>query len=202
MTAERDNVNASPETTHQSNWCDWLVENVGKPFYAGAVVQTVDSASNLANAVTRSHTFGKLERPELQPAANTTEEMVRTISSGIGSVVPYVVASKLAGSGMRSLGYHMNLSGTGARIMASDTAALMIGGALVDGSRDINPGETRLGNIGAGMIGMGVFGAGNNLVRNWSVAQRALIAYPMIGAFWSGSAACHVAGSQRAAPDL
>lgn len=183
MAAERDNATHKPEATKtQSNWCDWLVENVGKPLYAGAVVQTVDTASNLANGITQTQAFGKLERPEMRPAESQTEELVRTISGGIGSIVPYLAASKLAGAGLRSMGYHMNVSGATARFMASETTAMMLGGALVDGSRDLNAGETRLGNIGAGMVGMGVFGAGNNIVRDWSIAKRAFVAYPVIGA--------------------
>jgi predicted acylesterase/phospholipase RssA len=105
-------------------------------------------------------------------------------------MVPYVVASKLAGAGLRSVGAEMGLSGTAARIMASDTTAMMLGGALVDGSRELQKGETRFGNIGAGIVGMGVFGAGNSAVRDWSIAKRAFIAYPVIGAI--GAEAQHV----------
>ncbi len=168
------------KTAQHEGWTDWVAENVGKPMYNSGVVNTANVVANFVNGVTRHDLIGKLKPYELSAPDGMGESVTRTVAGGVAGVLPYAIAGKAANFGLRSLGG--NLTGTMARIAASETTGYVLGAGIVDGLRDVNPGETRLGNIGSGMVAFGILGAGNHMTRDWSVAQRMLVGYPVVGA--------------------
>ncbi|CAN5312425.1 hypothetical protein BH11CYA1_BH11CYA1_23760 [soil metagenome] len=100
--------------------------------------------------------------------------LVQTVSGGVGSLVPYVIAGKAAGSMMRSTGSHLAVEGFAAKALQSNSAASVVGAFAYDIVREVRPGESRLGNGLAGAAGFGVFEAGNLLASHSGLAGRLL----------------------------
>ncbi len=84
---------------------------------------------------------------------------VQSLSGAAGAIIPYVLAGKAMGSGMRALGGELGLQGGAARFMASESAAQIMGAGAYDFIKAPNQGETRLGNAVGTMAGFSVFEA-------------------------------------------
>lgn len=100
--------------------------------------------------------------------------LAQTVSGGLGSLVPYVIAGKAAGSALRATGSHLALEGVAAKAMQSSSTASVLGAFAYDTVREVRPGESRLGNGVAGAAGFGVFEAGNILASHSGLAGRLL----------------------------
>ncbi|HEY9788055.1 MAG TPA: HDIG domain-containing metalloprotein [Candidatus Obscuribacterales bacterium] len=142
-------------------------------------------AAPLVNAAVidpwNTYTVGsmKIERLQVSQDRGTAAWVAQTMSSGLGSIVPYVIAGKLAGGALRSTGSALNAQGKAALFFKSEKAAQIIGAAGYDALRAPQAGETRLGNAAGGAAGFGVFSYLNphtvalNLV--WKGVSRATI---------------------------
>ncbi|HEY9714324.1 MAG TPA: hypothetical protein V6C72_12715, partial [Chroococcales cyanobacterium] len=133
----------------------WLADNVIHPFVNGTgLVQIYDTLA------------GKAAEPENVPHAKTfsADWCVQSLSSAAGAILPLVVAGKLTGMGMQAIGSEMGLTGTAAKIMASDTAAQIAGAGLYTFAEKPLAGQTRLGNAVGTMAGFAAFSGGNALI--------------------------------------
>lgn len=119
--------------------------------------------------------IGKFEHMQVAPAEFLSAGwLVQTVSGGLGSLVPYVIAGKAAGSALRATGSHLAVEGFAARAMQSSSTASVLGAFAYDTVREVRPGESRLGNGLAGAAGFGVFEAGNMLASHSGLAGRFL----------------------------
>lgn len=152
---------------------NWIEGHVLNPFVNAIAVHPYNAAANVVNFVGRSEL---LDKKEDLPIAETTMLspgwFVQNVSSGLGMVVPYALAGKAAGHGMRNAAAKYELTGTAATLAKSEVAAQMTGAALLDFSRDTRPGETRLGNAAGGALAFYVFGKGNALTLTDSFMKR------------------------------
>ena len=119
--------------------------------------------------------IGKFEPMPVAPAEFLSAGwLAQTVSGGLGSLVPYVIAGKAAGSALRATGSHLALEGFAAKAMQSSSTASVLGAFAYDTVREVRPGESRLGNGVAGAAGFGVFEAGNMLASHSGLAGRLL----------------------------
>ncbi len=119
--------------------------------------------------------IGKFEHMQVAPAEFLSAGwLAQTVSGGLGSLVPYVIAGKAAGSALRATGSHLALEGVAAKVMQSSSTASVLGAFAYDTVREVRPGESRLGNGVAGAVGFGVFEAGNMLASHSGLGGRLL----------------------------
>src|SRR6185437_5821706 len=143
---------SADQDKHQRSWLDIVENDALKPFANSALIDSYNALANGVNLVT-SHTgmgeaMTQKERWEVKDAkAYTGEWAVQTAFRGLGSLVPYTIAGTAVGGGMRALGASLGVEGTAAAVLKDQTLAYAGGAALYDGSRNVNPGETRLGNM-------------------------------------------------------
>ncbi len=138
-------------------------------FVSGKISDTKDSHTKEAPLI------GKFEPMQVAPAEFLSAGwLAQTVSGGLGSLVPYVIAGKAAGSALRATGSHMALEGFAAKAMQSSSTASVLGAFAYDTVREVRPGESRLGNGVAGAAGFGVFEAGNMLASHSGLAGRLL----------------------------
>ena len=134
----------------------WLTENVLHPFFNGTGVRQI---------------YDTLAQKDAEPLSTEAAKPfslnwdVQALSSAAGAIVPYVVVGKLTGMGLRGVGEGIGAQGLAGRLLASQTAAQIIGAGLYDFSKKPFQGETRLGNAAGSMAGFAVFGAGNELAQ-------------------------------------
>lgn len=158
--------------------------NAGLLEPANTVISGVNGAYSLL-AGKDSHTIdphakdsglvGKFEHMQVAPAEFLSGGwLVQTVSGGLGSLVPYLIAGKAAGSALRATGSSLAVEGFAAKAMQSSSTASVLGAFAYDTVREVRPGESRLGNGLAGAAGFGVFEAGNMLASHSGLAGRFL----------------------------
>lgn len=163
---------------------DWTCKNILNPAINASVVETANAAANVVNAfakpITGNDLLGKVGHLELAPAEFMTGAwLAQSVSSGLGAVVPYVLAGKAAGSSLRGIGSTFALEGTAAQILQNRSTSAILGAAAFDFVRDARANETHAGNAIAGAAAFSVFEVGNALTGNSSglakYVNRALI---------------------------
>lgn len=133
----------------------WLQENVWKPMVAGSgVLQVYNTFASENN---------KAEIPQVHHAqVGTVDWMTQNVSSAAGAILPYVLAGKAMGAGMRGVGAKLGAEGALGRALASDRGALVLGAGAYDFTKAPNLGETRVGNAIGTMTAFTVFEVGNS----------------------------------------
>lgn len=105
----------------------------------------------------------KAELPRVQHKdIGSGEWMVQSVSSAAGAILPYVLAGKVVGTGMKALGAELRLGATVGRALASDRAALVLGAGTYDFIKAPNANETRMGNALGTMTAFTAFELGNS----------------------------------------
>lgn len=146
-TRPADKPNAAPEGS-------WLQENVWKPMVAGSGVLQVYNTFAGENS--------KADIPQVHHAkVGTVDWMTQNLSSAAGAIIPYVLAGKAMGAGMRGVGAKLGAEGAVGRALASDRGALILGAGAYDFTKAPNAGETRVGNALGTMTAFTVFEVGN-----------------------------------------
>lgn len=150
---------------------DWTRKNVVNPIINASVVEAANAAANVVNAAARpiagKDLVGKVGHLEVAPAEFLTGAwFAQSASSGLGAVVPYVLAGKVAGSSLRAAGSSLGLEGTASHLLQHRSTSAILGAAAFDFVRDTRANETRTGNAIAGAAAFSVFEAGNALTGN------------------------------------
>jgi isoamylase len=173
------------ETAPAQHDSGWFADNVLDPFIHGTgVVQVYNTFAADKN---------KIALPETHEAKTFTADWaVQGLAGAAGAIIPYVVAGKVMGSGMRALGGELGLQGGAARFMASESAAQIMGAGAYDFIKAPNQGETRTGNALATMAGFAVFEGGNQwlskAIPTAATTQVARLALTGVGRFGVGAA--------------
>ncbi len=104
----------------------------------------------------------KADLPQVNHAeVGSIDWMTQNFSSAAGAIVPYVLAGKAMGAGMREAGARLGAEGALGRVLASERAALVLGAGAYDFTKAPNVGETRVGNAIGSMTAFTVFEVGN-----------------------------------------
>ena len=140
----------------------WLTSNVWAPMVNGTgFIQVYNTFADKP-----AHTL------EVAPAkTGGVEWAVQSISGAIGAIGPYVIAGKVAGKLLGTVGEGLELRGAAARAVSSGATARILGAGGYEMLKEPEPGATRLGNALGTMAGFGVFEAGNALLGSGTAAM-------------------------------
>jgi hypothetical protein len=148
----------------------WLAANVLNPFANSAALEPYNAVAGAVSGVS-GKTLPHVEL--LSTGHEKTLNTLQTVSSGLGSLVPFLVAAKVAGVPLRGAGAVVDKVACAgvertavSRFLVSDSAATVAGGALWGGAKDPGKGETRLGNAVGNAVGFAGFEFGGHLSRN------------------------------------
>lgn len=137
---------------HESS--SWLDNNVVDPFIHGTGVAQVYN--------TFAPEKGQIHLREYQQAKLFTGDWaVQSLSGAAGAIIPYVLAGKAVGAGMRAAGVKLGVQGSVGRVLASESVAQIAGAGAYDFIKKPNQGETRVGNSVGTMAGFTIFEGGN-----------------------------------------
>jgi hypothetical protein len=133
----------------------WLADNLLHPFVNGTgLLQVYDTLANKPLDIYKV------------PAARTfsTDWCVQSLASAGGAIIPYVVAGKLTGMGLRAAGESLGLQGAAARFVTSESVAQIAGAGLYSLAQKPAEGGSRLAAAGGTMAGFAAFAGGNYLL--------------------------------------
>jgi len=142
---------------------DFAEENLVKPIINSALIEPERAIASTFNKLTGSEILPVCNLFESKATDSTAAKAVRTVSSTVGMLVPYVVAGKVAAKPLASIGGAFAAEGHVARAVTSPHAAQILGAATYDAMRMPVEGETRFGNAASGTVAFGIFEAGNAL---------------------------------------
>lgn len=141
---------ASNETSNK-----WLAENVWQPFANGTgLIQIHDTfASNAIGTY------------NVRPAETfSVDWSVQALSTAAGAIVPFVIAGKATGLGLRAAGESLGLQGAAARAITNETLAQVAGAGIYTFAQKPADGQSRLANATGTMAGFAAFAGGNALL--------------------------------------
>lgn len=154
----------------------WFAENVINPALNAGPLGVYNTAAGLVD-LPELH----LKTAEAKPYS--PEWFTQGLSSGVGAAVPFMLMGKATGSVMRAADRGLAGTALGATLnpyLASERVATIAGASLYGALQKPDAEHTRLGNaIGMG-AGLALFSAGNGMVKELPMLQKA-IAYPIIG---------------------
>lgn len=182
---------------------DFAQENLVKPIINSALIEPERAVASTVNKLAGSQLLPVCELIESKAAESTTEKVVRTASSTVSMIVPYVVAGKLAAQPLAGLGGAFAAESRIARVATSPYAAQILGAATYDAMRMPLEGETRFGNAASGTLAFGIFEAGNALAARSPYGLMIRGAAGFVGA--AGARALHTElseGKEQSATDI
>jgi len=143
-----------------------LTDNVLKPVANSLLIQPYDAAANVVNFIAspiNDHLLPKLNPFQLGEAKFLSPAwFAQNISGGLATAAVFAGAGKLTGMGLSKIEF----GGALGSALASRQASQIIGGALYEGIRDPNAGESHFGNLVGGAVAFSVFEGGNSFARS------------------------------------
>lgn len=195
----------------ESGLTDWVQQNVYNPA-ANSLIQLRNGAAGIIDTI--SHTcggndvLGKADYYKVAAPSTPQEYVAQSVSAGAAQVIPYLLAAKIAGAGMRAAmpesvwessitraaGRGLGLSSMATKQLFQETSAAVLGAACVDGVKSPLQNETRLGNVLGGTTAFLAFGVLNPVLAGESrgiagrIASRAYVgAFGGIGSYVASS---------------
>lgn len=158
----------TPAPKEEKSEPGWVSANILNPFANSAAVEPYNAVAHAASAAAGRNVLPRVEL--LSTAAEPSA--VQTVASSLGSLIPFLVAAKVAGVPLRGAASVVDRAGVNvertltAKILASESTASIAGGALWGGAKDPHKGETRWGNAFGNAVGFAGFELGGHLSRN------------------------------------
>jgi hypothetical protein len=149
---------------------DWTENNIARPALNAAYVTPRNALSNVLGEKILSHT----EEFEVKAPTGFGSEFAQSASGAVGGILPYVIAGKLTGGLLRTVGANIMTDAIVSRICRHEITGMVAGAGLYDLARDVRPGETRLGNMTGGMAAFGAFGLSKYLTAEMAFGQKLL----------------------------
>lgn len=154
---------AQKSTSKESGY--YILDNIIDPFVDGSVRAPARSV-----AVTAQSIGINVPAPEIHMHSGAgSAGTVRTISYMAGSMVPYLVAGKLAGSGLNAASKGFLVEGTAAKILTNNSVAQISGAFAYDLLRAPEKNETRFTNAMAGGVAFSAYEAGGLIASRYGV---------------------------------
>lgn len=169
--------------------------NVARDAYNAVVFNTVGKAANSASqALGHKDIMHRAEHAKVGEVNGVNKEMVsQALVTGVGMALVYVAAGRSMSGAIRAatgaLGVEAKLAGrVGAenaagimKTILSDKTGQIAGAVAYDGLRDVNKGETRLGNMAGSLTAFSVYEKFNPKLGGLSIAPR-IGGYALLGA--------------------
>lgn len=162
----------------QKNEQSWVGEHVINPAYNSGIATPYNAFANAVNLASEQvHGKGVLPKAEMRARTSetkmlTAEWIAENASSGLGAVLPYVVAGKAAGCALFRTGAFLGLEGRYAAIVGSPITASITGAVMLDAFRDVHQGETRIGNVLSSATAFGIFAVANPLTKDMTNVKK------------------------------
>lgn len=161
-------VGAPKQADEKSGY--WVLDNVVDPFVDASVRAPVRSAAVAAQSIGLNVPSPELHMHKSEGAAGT----VQTVSYMAGSMVPYLIAGKLAGSGLSAASKGFLAEGTAAKILTNGSVAQISGAIGWDLLRAPEKNETRLTNAMAGGVAFSAYEAGGLIAARYGINPTAM----------------------------
>lgn len=162
------NVPAVP--TRKPGLADWAQDNMLNPALNAGLIDPLRAITHSVNAVTKTVAKveilpepDKLDVPVASPTSGTG--LTQGFFGGLGSIVPYAISGKFAGSLLRATGSKLAAEGALASVLKSQKTAMILGAGTYDFFRVPDAGQTRFGNAMGGVAGFTVFETMNPLIK-------------------------------------
>lgn len=146
------NSNSSKNEKAVQHPTDWWHENITNPFCNALIVEPANAITCTFDTFTHQKEVHRLTPSPVPQTSDFGTTVCQGAASAVGGVLPYALAGKFAGSGLRFLGARLEVEGALAKFAQSDRAAQIIGAGLYDGMRETRAGETHLRNGAAGAV--------------------------------------------------
>lgn len=159
---------AQKTTSEKSGY--WVLDNIVDPFVDGSVRMPARSVAIAAQSIGLN-----VPSPEIRMhKAEGTAATVQTVSYMAGSIVPYLIAGKLAGSGLNAASKSFLAEGTAAKILTNSSVAQVSGAFGYDLLRAPDKNETRLTNAMAGGVAFSAYEAGGLIAGRYGISPTAV----------------------------
>ena len=169
------------KTTNSSdNGClTWLNDNLARPAQRAFIEDAYEPVRTIVNVAARA-TVGQSLLPQIKVAVTTgkpakefsPEYFAQLTSSAVVSVACYAVAGETTGGLMRGCAQAAQLEGAAARLMASQSTAQILGGAIHDGLMEAPDNRSRLGHALLGAVSMAAFEKANHCYKGQNFVNR------------------------------
>ncbi len=186
----------------------WVEGNVINPLantaadaYNALFYNTIGKAANTASqAIADKDLIGRAERKKVAETEGLSKETVMQVAAtGVGMALVYVAAGKSVGGiirlGERALAGESKLASVmGAekaaavtKTMVGDKASQILGATAYDGLRDLNKGESHLGNMAGSLVAFGMYEKFNPKLAALSLGSK-IGGYALLGSTGAGAA--------------
>jgi hypothetical protein len=169
------------DKSHRSG-ADWLSENVIAPAMNAGPLGVYNTAADLVHLPTVH-----LETEKAAPYS--VEWYTQGLASGVGAAVPFALMGVATGSAMRFVDRSLGETALGVSLspyLNSERIATVAGASLYGALQTPDAEHSRFGNALGMAAGLALFGAGNDLIKDSPILQKAL-AYPVIGFVGGGA---------------
>ena len=144
---------------------DWLGKTVVHPLVNAALIEPYNTLSHaVEDGSGKRLSAGEIDPLKTKQAeAYSTDWFVSSVASGVGSLVPFLISGKLAGSALKGVTAYAGIEGKAASILTSNRLALLSGAGTYAALKRPLEGETRLGNAVGTVAAFAIFDAGNTI---------------------------------------
>lgn len=155
-------------------------ENVAYPFMNSGFVEPYNAVASATNSLSEKLHCGDVLPYKKDFESSETKFLspswvVRSVSGGVGMLLPYTLSGAAAGRVLKDVGYHLHAGPQAMHFFENEASAQILGAAVYDGMRKPGNGETHLGNALGGVAAFGTFAIGHELSRNMSVRNMVLV---------------------------
>lgn len=131
---------------------DWWHANITNPFCNAFIVEPANAIACTFDTLTHQKEAHRIKLCPVPTSSDFGTTVCQAAASAVGGVLPYTLAGKFAGNGLRFAGSRLEVEGAMAKFAQSDRAAQIIGAGVYDGMRETQAGETHLRNGAAGAV--------------------------------------------------
>lgn len=143
---------------------DWTEKNVLVPFLNAAYIEPLNVLAGAAERLSGREPEPIVHKIAISPCQEFSPEYwTQSVASGLGSVIPYALAGRISGGGLRAIGSKFAIEGIAGKVLASESIAQIVGAGLYDSNKELHGKETHLQNGAAGMLSFSLIEAGNLL---------------------------------------
>lgn len=138
-----------------SDTAEWLSNNVAKPMINGALIDPIDAVSDTF------HIPIHIDQLRTSRPTSAVSRFVQDAAYGVGVMLPYTIAGAATGGALGLAGEALHVTGMAARVLQSGKVAMVLGAGIYDAMREVQPGQTRIGNSIGSVAGFSTFMIGN-----------------------------------------
>lgn len=150
----------------------WAGKNVWNPIKNTLLVDTHNAVTSSVNDISRSMggnaVFDDWKKYDVPAPKNNVDWLAQNVSSGLAMVVPYGIAAIASKGALSPAAGRFASESTAAKLLSSNSVALITGATIYDGLKKPGENQTRIGNALGAAVGFSIFEAGGHLAKGSS----------------------------------